>query len=60
MADNGSVRFKLDENVPVKFRRLLVDAGHDVATPIDEGLVGAGRERRGAARRLTLRAPVID
>ncbi|MYD65186.1 MAG: hypothetical protein F4X26_04250 [Chloroflexi bacterium] len=38
------MRFKLDENVPVTFGRLLADAGHDVATVVDEGLVGAADE----------------
>jgi predicted nuclease of predicted toxin-antitoxin system len=34
------LRFKLDENLPRRAARLLVDAAHDAATVADEGLVG--------------------
>ena len=35
------MRFKLDENLPIQLKRLFTEAGHDVATVLDEGLGGA-------------------
>ena len=35
------MRFKLDENLPLQLKRLFTEAGHDVATVLDEGLGGA-------------------
>ncbi|MCA1709823.1 MAG: DUF5615 family PIN-like protein, partial [Actinobacteria bacterium] len=34
------MKFKLDENVPRRAGDLLADAGHDVSTVKDEGLIG--------------------
>ena len=34
------MRFKLDENLPIQLKRLFTEAGHDVATVLDEGLGG--------------------
>jgi predicted nuclease of predicted toxin-antitoxin system len=34
------VKFKVDENLPAEVARLLVSAGHDAATVLDEGLAG--------------------
>src|SRR6516165_10054480 len=36
-----TVKFKLDENVPVLAAAILISAGHDVDTVIEEGLIGA-------------------
>ena len=36
-----TVKFKLDENLPVSYTAILTSAGHDVDTVIEEGLVGA-------------------
>jgi predicted nucleic acid-binding protein len=36
----GILRFKLDENLPRRAAGLLLEAGHDVSTVADEGLVG--------------------
>jgi predicted nuclease of predicted toxin-antitoxin system len=35
------VKFKLDENLPVSSAAILISAGHDVDTVIQEGLIGA-------------------
>jgi predicted nuclease of predicted toxin-antitoxin system len=35
------VRVKLDENMPRSASQVLVAAGHDVDTVVDEGLAGA-------------------
>ena len=35
------MRFKLDENLSIQLKRLFTEAGHDVATVLDEGLGGA-------------------
>jgi len=35
------MRFKVDENLPVEVKRLLVAHGHDAHTVIEEGLVGS-------------------
>ncbi len=35
------MRVKLDENLPVQFRSLFTESGHDAATVVDEGLGGA-------------------
>ena len=34
------MRFKLDENLPIQFKRLFTESGHDAATVIDEGIGG--------------------
>ena len=34
------MRFKLDENLPIQFKRLFAESGHDAATVIDEGIGG--------------------
>ena len=36
-----TVKFKLDENLPVSSAAILTSVGHDVDTVTDEGLVGA-------------------
>ena len=35
------MKFKIDENLPVEFAKLLADFGHDADTVHDERLVGA-------------------
>jgi predicted nuclease of predicted toxin-antitoxin system len=35
------VKFKLDENLPASSSAILANAGHDVDTVADEGLIGA-------------------
>jgi predicted nuclease of predicted toxin-antitoxin system len=40
-----ALRFKLDENIPGEAIALLRDAGHDVATALEEELGGAADER---------------
>ena len=35
------MRVKLDENLPIQFKRLFTESGHDAATVVDEGLGGA-------------------
>ena len=37
---SGTLRFKLDENMPRRAADSLFAAGHDVSTVADEGLVG--------------------
>jgi predicted nuclease of predicted toxin-antitoxin system len=39
------VRFKLDENLPRKAVELLVTAGHDAVSVLDQGLGGANDRR---------------
>ncbi len=40
-----TVRFKLDENLPLDARRLLELAGHDAHTAVEEALAGATDEK---------------
>ena len=35
------MRVKLDENLPIQFKRLFTESGHDAATVLDEGIGGA-------------------
>jgi predicted nuclease of predicted toxin-antitoxin system len=35
------MKFKLDENLPASSSAILANAGHDVDTVADEGLIGA-------------------
>ena len=35
------MRFKLDENLPLRLKSLFAESGHDAATVLDEGLGGA-------------------
>ena len=35
------MRVKLDENLPIQFRHLFAESGHDAATVLDEGIGGA-------------------
>jgi Domain of unknown function (DUF5615) len=40
------VRFKLDEDTPLRLAALLRERGHDADTVQDENLTGASDERR--------------
>jgi hypothetical protein len=35
------MKFKVDENLPVEVREMLIDGGHDAQTVVDEALAGA-------------------
>lgn len=39
------MRVKLDENLPVQFKRLFEEPGHHADTVIDEGMAGAADAR---------------
>lgn len=52
------VRLKLDENLPAAAAALLLDAGHDVATVVQEGLGGADDLMMHAACRAEGRAVI--
>ena len=41
----GTVRFKLDENLPVELAWLFRDFGHDAVTVLDQGLGGINASR---------------